>query len=190
MKQGQKPVAIILDRDGVINVDSPDYILSAAQWQPVPGSLHAIARLHQAGIPLALASNQSAVGRGMLSQEGLEAIHAKMMQMISDAGGGLDDVEYCPHAPDDGCSCRKPLPGLLQQALRCLSIEPSNQVVMIGDSLRDVQSAVAAGVCPLLVQSGYGNADEILHRAKAMCSAIQSFPDLSTAVDAILAGEG
>ncbi len=179
--------AVILDRDGVINLDSPDYILAPDQWRPVPGSLEAIARLTQAGIPVAIASNQSALGRGMIDRDTFDAIHNTMMRAIGEAGGRIAHVAYCPHGPDDGCVCRKPEPGLVRKCLDALGMrDHPARAVMIGDSLRDVQAALAAGARAWLVQSGYGDAAAILQRARALDPAIPAFPDLARAVDALL----
>jgi len=181
------PVAVLLDRDGVINVDSPDYILTPEQWLPIPGSLEAIAKLTQAGIAIAIASNQSALGRGMMSHETFQAIHNKMVQAIEASGGKVQHIAYCQHAPDDGCSCRKPLAGLLIECLSALSITPSIQhTIMIGDSLRDVQAALAADITPILVQSGYGDSAAILSKARTLDATIQAFPDLASAVTSLL----
>jgi len=177
---------ILLDRDGVINFDSPDYILTAAQWQAIPGSLEAIARAKQTGMQTALISNQSALGRGMLTQTHFDAIHATMMAAMGQHhGAALDAVFYCPHAPDAGCLCRKPLPGMIHLALEQLHAI-AETTVMIGDSLRDVQAAIAAGVRPILVQSGYGDAEAILTKAHELDSSIAVYPDLATAMDALL----
>jgi len=179
--------AVFLDRDGVINFDSPDYILSPRQWQPIPGSLEAIAKLTSAAVPIAIVSNQSALGRGTLDQETFQAIHAKMTLAIEDAGGKIAHVAYCPHAPKDACVCRKPKPGLLHETLIRLGL--SNQVkhvVFIGDSLRDVQAALAAGVTPVLVLSGYGDAAGILRESRQLMPDIRNFSNLATAVDGLL----
>lgn len=181
------PKAILLDRDGVINFDSPNYILSPEQWKPIPGSLEAIAKLTKANISIAIVSNQSAVGRGMMDNDTFQNIHAKMLLSIEAFGGRIDHVAYCPHAPDDGCSCRKPLPSMVLESLLALNLsnEPQN-VCMIGDSLRDMQAAWAANVSGILVQSGYGNAAEILAKAQLHDPEIQSFPNLAAAVYSIL----
>jgi len=181
----RKLKAILLDRDGVINFDSIHYILSPEQWNPVPGSLHAIARLTAAGFPIAICSNQSALGRGTLARETFQAIHAKMMLAIEEAGGEIAHVAYCPHAPDYGCSCRKPLPGLLNEALHALNVDASD-ALMIGDSIRDVQAAHAAGAAAALVQSGHGNAADIFRESRQLFPDIHAYPDLAAAVDAIL----
>jgi D-glycero-D-manno-heptose 1,7-bisphosphate phosphatase len=180
------PKAVFLDRDGVINFDSPGYILAPEQWKPIPGSLDAIARLTSAGIPVAIVSNQSALGRGMLDQETFSAIHAKMMLAIEDAGGMVAHAAYCPHAPGDDCDCRKPKPGLVLDTLNVLGLENPADVVFIGDSVRDVKAAIAAGVTPMLAQSGYGNAAAILEESARLLPSIRAFPDLNAAVDALL----
>jgi len=187
MLERNLPKAILLDRDGVINLDSPDYILTPEQWLPVPRSLEAIALLSQAHIKLGLVSNQSALGRQMIREDDFHAIHQKMMREIETAGGCLNHVAYCPHHPDDGCLCRKPLPGMIETSLQAFGLqhEPES-VLMMGDSFRDVQAAVAAGVTPILVQSGYGDADKILTKSQAIAPNIQVYADLWTAVSAIL----
>jgi D-glycero-D-manno-heptose 1,7-bisphosphate phosphatase len=185
MNETSTITTILLDRDGVINFDSPDYILTAAQWQAIPGSLEAIARAKQAGMQTALISNQSALGRGMIPQADFDAIHATMMSAIAQQHGALDAVMYCPHAPEDQCLCRKPLPGMIHQALQALHTT-SDTAVMIGDSLRDVQAAIAAGVRPILVQSGYGDAAAILAKAQKLDHNIAAYPDLASAMTAVL----
>jgi D-glycero-D-manno-heptose 1,7-bisphosphate phosphatase len=177
--------AVLLDRDGVINFDSPDYILSPQAWRPVPGSLEAIARLSRAGIAVTICSNQSALGRGMLDRPTFQAIHAKMMLAIEEKGGEIAHVAYCPHAPGDACDCRKPQPGLLEETLAALGIK-ADEALMIGDSARDVQAAHAIGVPVWLVQSGYGDADAILKKSRALVPDIPVFADLATAVSALL----
>jgi len=184
------PKAVLLDRDGVINFDSPDYILTPEQWIPIPGSLEAIARLSQAGINITIVSNQSALGRGMMMQETFSAIHAKMMLAIEQAGGLITHVAYCPHGPEDACLCRKPLPGMVHESLAALGLSDSpEQALFIGDSIRDVEAAAAAGVPAMLVQSGYGDADRILQKSRLLVPDILTFSDLSSATDFILGEE-
>ncbi|MFQ5518359.1 MAG: D-glycero-alpha-D-manno-heptose-1,7-bisphosphate 7-phosphatase [Mariprofundus sp.] len=181
---------MLLDRDGVINFDSPDYILAPDQWQPIPGSLEAIARLHQAAIPVAIISNQSGLGRGMMKQDTFNAIHAKMMLAIEQADGFISHVSYCPHGPDDGCACRKPKPGMVVDTLKTLDLSDTpEQALFIGDSIRDVQAACAADVPAMLVQSGYGDADAILEKSRGVQADIVAVADLATAVDNILAAQ-
>lgn len=183
------PKAVLLDRDGVINFDSPDYILTPEQWKPIPGSLEAIARLTKADIAVAIVSNQSALGRGMLDQDTFNTIHARMMLAIEEAGGMIAHTAYCPHAPEDDCDCRKPKPGLMLETLAALGLEHEPEAaLMIGDSVRDVQAAFAAGIPAMLVQSGYGNAQAILEKSRALMPSIQVYDDLAAAVDALLEG--
>jgi len=182
-----RPHAVLLDRDGVINFDSPDYILAPEQWHAIPNSLEAIAQLNAQNIPVGLISNQSAVGRGMMSQEMLDTIHQHMMDALSAVGGSLQHIAYCPHPPEAGCTCRKPLPAMIQHTLDAWGMSrEAASVVMIGDSLRDVQAAVAAGVRPILVQSGYGDAASIAQRAREVSPHIPIFSDLKQAVQHLL----
>lgn len=147
--------AIILDRDGVINHDSDFYIKSPEEWQPIDGSLEAIARLHQAGIKVIVATNQSGIARGLYDEATLQQIHSKMNTLIAEAGGELTAIFYCPHGPDDGCDCRKPLPGLIQQMADSLAINPTG-IPIVGDSVRDLVAGEALGCLPVLVKTGKG----------------------------------
>lgn len=148
---------IILDRDGVINFDSPDFIKSPAEWQPIPGSLEAIAALHKAGYKIAIASNQSGIARNLFSLETLAKIHQKLYDHLANLGAKCDAIFFCPHGPDDGCNCRKPKPGLMQQAENYFGLDFSKVVVpAIGDSLRDLEAAKSAGCKPILVLTGNG----------------------------------
>lgn len=160
------PRLVILDRDGVINEDSPDYIRSVAQWRPIPGSLEAIVRLNRAGVRVAVASNQSAIGRGLIDVATLEAIHAQMQHRLAQLGGRIDAIFYCPHHPDDHCDCRKPRPGLYQAIGRHFGCRLAG-VPMVGDSLRDLQAARAVHGLPVLVLTGNGNATRALLERKA-----------------------
>lgn len=146
---------VILDRDGVINEDSDDYIKSPAEWIAIPGSLEAISRLTQAGWRVAVATNQSGLARGLYDAETLEAIHRKMLAAIEGAGGRIDLLVHCPHGPADGCDCRKPRPGLYLRIGESLGLELTG-VPVIGDSLRDLQAAEAVGARPILVLTGKG----------------------------------
>jgi len=177
---------VILDRDGVINFDSPDYILSPEQWQAIPGSLEAIAKLKQAGKQVTVCSNQSALGRGMIDQTMFESIQAKMITETEQAGGSFDYIAVCPHGPDDGCVCRKPLPGMLLDTFKALNIQDKCTVIMVGDSYRDVQAAHAAGIDAVLVSSGYGDANMIFEKSKVLMPNIQIFSNLAAAIAYIL----
>ncbi|MFT0851915.1 D-glycero-beta-D-manno-heptose 1,7-bisphosphate 7-phosphatase [Achromobacter sp. F4_2707] len=146
---------VILDRDGVINEDSDAYIKSPAEWQAIPGSLNAIARLSRAGWRVVVATNQSGVARGYFSMETLNAIHAKMRRELAEAGGHLDAIFVCTHGPDDGCRCRKPEPGMFQD-IACRYDITLDNVPAVGDSLRDLQAAASQGCAPWLVRTGKG----------------------------------
>jgi D-glycero-D-manno-heptose 1,7-bisphosphate phosphatase len=144
---------VVLDRDGTINEDRDDYVKSADEWTPLPGALEAIARLNHAGWHVAIASNQSGLGRGLFDMAALNTMHIKMNQLLARQGGRVDAVFFCPHAPDEACDCRKPLPGLFQQIANRYGIE-MNGVPVVGDSLRDLQAGAAVGCEPHLVCTG------------------------------------
>lgn len=145
---------IILDRDGVINEDSDAYIKSPEEWRPLPGSAAAIARLNDAGYRVVVATNQSGLARGYFDQAGLDAIHQTMAAHLESAGARLSGVYFCPHGPDDGCACRKPAPGLIDQIVA--EYGDVTGVPMVGDSLRDLEAGVARGCRPVLVLTGKG----------------------------------
>lgn len=151
---------IILDRDGVINEDSEDYIRGLADWYPIAGSIQAMADLSRAGYRLAIASNQSGLGRGYFGLDELEAIHAELRRQVEALGGRIDGIFYCPHTPADNCGCRKPATGLLTAIERELGVSPRG-APFIGDSLRDLQAASAFGCVPILVRTGKGRAAEL-----------------------------
>jgi D-glycero-D-manno-heptose 1,7-bisphosphate phosphatase len=144
---------IILDRDGTINQDRQDYVKSPDEWVPVPGALEAIARLNHAGWHIVVATNQSGVGRGTFDMATLNAMHAKMNQMLAAQGGRIDAVFFCPHVPDDHCGCRKPMPGLFVQIGERFGVELPD-VPAVGDSLRDLQAGAAVGCPTHLVRTG------------------------------------
>lgn len=146
---------LILDRDGVINCESSEYIKAPEEWVPIRGSLEAIARLSQAGYDIVVITNQSAIGRGMITPDMLGQIHVRMIDYIQQHGGKIQSVLFCPHHPDDNCDCRKPKPGLYHELADRLSIS-FNGVYSVGDSLRDLQAAEAAGASPVLVRTGNG----------------------------------
>jgi D-glycero-D-manno-heptose 1,7-bisphosphate phosphatase len=146
---------IILDRDGVINYDSAQFIKSPDEWKPIPGSLGAIARLNQAGFRVVLATNQSGVGRGLFDMATLNAIHDKMHKMLAQAGGRIDALFYCPHTADSNCDCRKPKAGMFDEIARRFNA-PLAGVPSVGDSLRDLQASATMGAQPILVLTGKG----------------------------------
>ena len=145
----------VLDRDGVINLDSDQYIKSPEEWKPIPGSLEAIARLTQAGFRVVVATNQSGLGRGLFDMATLNAMHDKLHKAVNQLGGRIDAVFFCPHAQDAGCDCRKPKPGMLREIAARFDLALAG-VPVIGDSLRDLQAASAVGARPVLVLTGKG----------------------------------
>jgi D-glycero-D-manno-heptose 1,7-bisphosphate phosphatase len=150
---------VILDRDGVINRDSPDFVKSADEWQPLPGSIEGIAALSNAGFTVAVASNQSGLARGLFGRRSLDAMHRKLRRLVAARGGRVDRIVVCPHGPDEGCDCRKPSPGLFLRLARHYGIALDG-VPAIGDSLRDLEAAAAAGATPILVRTGNGRRTE------------------------------
>lgn len=146
---------IILDRDGVINVDSDEYVKHPEEWHPIEGSLEAIARLYRAGWRVVVASNQSGLARGYFDGAMLNAMHQKCRELLSPLGGAIDAFFVCPHGPEDHCTCRKPSPGLFLEIGRRFDV-PLAGVPAVGDSLRDLQASAAAGCTPWLVETGNG----------------------------------
>ena len=146
---------VILDRDGTINQDSDQYIKSPAEWKPIPGSLQAIARLSQGGWRIVVATNQSGIARGLFDMAALNAIHTEMHRVVNLAGGRIDAIFFCPHAADSSCACRKPKPGLLLDIASRMDVGLA-EVPMVGDALRDLEAAAAAGAKPFLVLTGKG----------------------------------
>jgi D-glycero-D-manno-heptose 1,7-bisphosphate phosphatase len=146
---------VVLDRDGTINHDSDEYIKSPAEWKPIKGSLEAIARLTQAGFRVVVATNQSGLARGLFDMAALNAIHDVLQRAVHQAGGRIDAIFFCPHADESGCECRKPRPGMLLEIGKRLNV-PMEGVPVVGDSLRDLQAAAAAGARPVLVLTGKG----------------------------------
>ena len=150
---------LILDRDGVLNEEAPHrgYVRSPAEWRWIPGALQALAMLAQAGIRVSVASNQSGVGRGIMTSGDLEMVHAHMLEAVSSAGGDIAAVFVCPHAPEEACHCRKPAPGLIETAIGQAGFD-SAATLVVGDDVRDVDAARAAGVEVVLVSTGKGRA--------------------------------
>mgnify|MGYP001611192023 CR=1 FL=1 len=174
---------VILDRDGVINHDSDDYIKSPDEWLPIPGSLEAVARLNRAGYRVVVASNQSGLARGLFDMDTLTRIHDKLHRALAAAGGAVDAIFFCPHGPADHCACRKPQPGLLLDIAARLQTQLVD-VPVVGDALRDVQAARAAGARPILVRTGKGAWTEIQGEG---LQDVSVYDDLAAAVDALLA---
>ncbi|MBO9480355.1 D-glycero-beta-D-manno-heptose 1,7-bisphosphate 7-phosphatase [Salinisphaera sp. G21_0] len=146
---------VILDRDGVINEDSDQYIRSEHEWLPIPGSIEAIARLSSAGYRVFVATNQSGLARGYFTGKALNAMHDKLIRLVKEQGGHIDGIYYCPHGPDDHCQCRKPATGLIDQIFTDYDASPAETWV-VGDSLRDLQAGVRSGCKVALVLTGKG----------------------------------
>ncbi|WP_027965684.1 D-glycero-beta-D-manno-heptose 1,7-bisphosphate 7-phosphatase [Halomonas halocynthiae] len=148
---------VILDRDGVINHDSINYVKRVEEWIPYPSSIQAIARLTKAGYRVAIATNQSGIARQYYNTDTLNQIHQRMSDIVTEAGGHLDHIAYCPHVDANECDCRKPRPGLLYQIQSALELPDLEGSWMVGDSLRDIQAGSRAGCQPVLVRTGNGN---------------------------------
>jgi len=179
---------VILDRDGVINHDSEDYIKSPEEWRPIAGSLEAIARLCRADYRVVIATNQSGIATGRFDIDALNQIHRKMIVSVQQNGGKIDAIFFCPHAPDDQCDCRKPKPGLLLEASERLCT-PLAGVPFVGDSSSDVEAAQAVGALPILVKTGYGSAshaDWLSRNDRHPFEHVPVFPDLAAFVDDLL----
>ena len=175
---------VILDRDGVINHDSDAFVKSPSEWLPIDGSIEAIADLSNAGFTVAVATNQSGIGRKLIDMPALEAIHKKMRQTVTDAGGDLGRIVFCPHHPDDDCDCRKPKPGLLNKLARQYGV-PINGVAMVGDSERDIAAAKAVSGRPILVLTGNGQRTAAALAEKN--EEVETYPDLLAAAKQLIA---
>ena len=174
---------VILDRDGVINADSDQFIKSPDEWRAIPGSLEAIARLNHAGYRIAVCTNQSGIGRGLFDMATLNAIHDKMHRQLAQVGGRIDAIFFCPHTGDAQCECRKPKTLMLSEAGRRFGADLT-QVPCIGDSLRDLEAAQSVGAQPMLVLTGKG---EKTLRIGNFPAHTVIFPDLAFAASALLA---
>jgi len=176
---------VILDRDGTINCDSDEYIKSPEEWHALPGALEAISRLNHAGYHVVIATNQSGLGRGLMDVAAMNAIHKRMLKQLAAVGGRVDAIFYCPHAPTDGCSCRKPMPGLLDQIAERFGLDLQG-IPFAGDTLNDMMAAKAAGCVPHLVLTGKS---EVL-RGQALPAAFPANThmhlDLNAFVDVLL----
>lgn len=170
---------LILDRDGVINLDSDNYIRHVDEYLPIESSLKAIAACCQAGIKVVVATNQSGIGRGYYSLETLAAMHAKLRLALENYGGHIDGIYFCPHHPDDACNCRKPKTGMLDQIKQDFA-DVFDHAIMVGDSWSDWQVAEAAGVTPYLVKTGKGERTWAKYRDQLPANRV--FADLATLV--------
>lgn len=179
---------VILDRDGVINEDSPDYIKSPEEWIPIPGSLEAIARLCRAEYRIVIITNQSGIGRGLFTIDTLNRIHTRMLEHIRQKGGEIDAIMICPHTPEDSCDCRKPKPGMFLELAQRLKIN-LNGVPAVGDSLRDLEAAQAANASPVLVRTGNGLHSQEIRSRRGEMKSIPVFDDLACFVNDFLRQE-
>ncbi len=173
---------MILDRDGVINRDSPDYVKSPDEWQPYPGSLEAISRLHRNHYRVVVATNQSGISRNLLDLSMLHRIHQKMIAMVNEKGGQIDAVFFCPHRPEDLCSCRKPQPGLLLEASSRLGVSLAG-VPFVGDKASDLAAARAVNALPILIQRTRPAGQREARHEEAL-----TYSDLAPFVEDLLAG--
>ena len=169
---------IILDRDGVINQDRDDFVKSADEWVPIEGSMDAIAFLTEAGYTVAVATNQSGIGRKYFTMQELTEMHNKMHRLAQQAGGVIDGIWFCPHTAADGCDCRKPLPGMVIDILSRFNAEAAD-TWLVGDSLRDLQAIAAVGGKPALVLTGKGK--------KTLVAEGDSLPENTQVFDSLLA---
>jgi D-glycero-D-manno-heptose 1,7-bisphosphate phosphatase len=187
MRADSVPKLVILDRDGTLNVDREDFVKSPDEWEPLPGALEAVARLNQDGWHVVLATNQPGIGRGLLDMASLNAIHARMNTELARLGGRIDAVFFCPHAPEDGCDCRKPQPGLIVQIGERFGIDLA-RVPVVGDSLRDLQATRSAGAQPHLVLTGKAAALGAggVEQMRQQIPGLQVHQDLAAFVDALL----
>jgi len=188
MREGQQPL-VILDRDGVINADSDEFIKSPDEFVPLPGSIEAIAQLCRAGFRVVIASNQSGVGRGLFSLDTLELIHAKLRAEVAAAGGVIAGIFFCPHEPDANCDCRKPKPGLLRQIAAAFDCDLRG-VPVVGDSARDLEAATAVDARPVLVRTGNGRTTERRLAGDSRNREIAVYDDLRAAARAIIDDHG
>ena len=184
MSESGSSTLVILDRDGVINEDSDDYIKSLDEWVPIPGSIAAIARLSRAGCKIGVATNQSGIARGYFDEIALANMHALLCELVEEAGGQVDAICYCPHGPDAGCRCRKPAPGLLEQIGAELQM-PIAGAWYVGDTAKDLQLGLAMGCKPILVRTGKGRHTEE-QMDSATRRAVTVVDDLAAAASRIL----
>jgi D-glycero-D-manno-heptose 1,7-bisphosphate phosphatase len=184
---GERVKLVILDRDGVINEDSDAFVKSAAEWQPIEGSIEAIARLRRAGFTVAIATNQSGIGRGLFNRRALYRMHAKLRRLVRLAGADIGLIAYCPHRPGEGCDCRKPAPGLLRRIGRHYGVSLAG-VPAVGDSLRDLEAARAVGAAPWLVRTGKGRDTEKVLREMAWRDEVRVADDLAAVARQLTSG--
>lgn len=178
------PKLVILDRDGVINEDSDDYIKSADEWQPIVGSIEAIIELKEKNIPVAVATNQSGIARGLFDLKTLMSMHDKLYDLLAEDKDAIKYIAYCPHTPDAYCLCRKPQIGMLDEISLKLNIRLNPEVFFVGDSLKDIQAAKAANCTPILVKTGKGLRTLAKHQSELKDVIV--FEDLQQFVESVI----
>jgi len=178
---------VILGRDGTLNEYREDHVKAPEEWVTLPGALEAVARLNHAGWHVVVATNQAGIGRGMIDMASVNAVHAHMNRLLQQQGGRIDAVFFCPHTPEQQCECRKPLPGMMLDILRRYGVDAA-QVPMVGDTLRDMLAAQAAGCAPHLVRTGRAAAldEDMLQRIRAQVPAVMVHRDLGAFADHLL----
>jgi D-glycero-D-manno-heptose 1,7-bisphosphate phosphatase len=176
---------VVLDRDGTLNEEPEDFLRSADDWKPLPGALEAVARLNQQGWRVVIASNQTGLGRGLFDVATLNEVHARMHKLMAQSGARVEAVFFCPHAPEDGCDCRKPQPGLFLQISQRFGVPPS-QILAVGDSVRDAQAAVAAGCQAHLVLTGQSFKHRDGSRPDGLPPDVTMHTDLLAFADAVM----
>lgn len=177
-----KPI-ILLDRDGVINQDSDQYVKSVDEWQPIAGSIKSIAALSKAGFKVFVVTNQSGIARGYYSEDTLKAMHDKMIALVEKEGGVISGIEYCPHGPDDKCQCRKPKSGMIEAIEEQLGVNfETYPAIMVGDALRDLEAGQARGCSSVLVLTGKGR----MTQGKAIRFPFSIYTDLSAFAISVL----
>ncbi len=175
---------IILDRDGVINQDSDEYVKSEEEWIPIPGSIEAIADLYKNGYTICVATNQSGLARGFFTEKTLMQMHKKLTTLVEEQGGKIYSIHFCPHGPDDNCDCRKPLPGMFKQIAKQFDLEDLSNVRTVGDSLRDLQAGKELNCDTFLVETGKG--ERTLDSGKELPANTAVFKDLRAFTDSII----
>ncbi|MDH4060016.1 MAG: D-glycero-beta-D-manno-heptose 1,7-bisphosphate 7-phosphatase [Aquincola sp.] len=182
------PKLVILGRDGILNVFREDHVKAPQEWIPIDGALESVARLNQAGWHAVVATNQSGIGRGLVDMTSLNAIHQHMIQQLAARGGRIDAVFICPHVPEDQCSCRKPLPGLMRMIAERYGVDDLSRVPMACDTARDLQAAHAAGCEPHVVRSGRAAAlpDAELEKWTAGIDHVHVHPNLAALAEFLL----
>jgi len=175
---------IILDRDGVINQDSDEYVKTTDEWIPIPGSIEAIADLYKAGFTICIATNQSGLARGYFSEDTLTAMHTKLISLVEKHGGKIHSIYFCPHGPDDNCQCRKPLPGMFKQVAEAFKLEDLTNTRSVGDSLRDLEAGNILNCKTYLVETGKGM--RTIDSGKKLPEGTVIFKDLRAFADSLI----